>query len=149
MAKISRKPPKPTVRIEPLNEFMFECGVDASGLLAPEPITHIPTLDMFATPSELVIEMELPGVRREDIDITLSKDALTVRAVKFECFEEDKINYVCMERSFGRLFRAIDLPCPVDTARVKAIHANGILTITLPRVEDKRNSTKKVQIESV
>ncbi|HEY4706334.1 MAG TPA: Hsp20/alpha crystallin family protein [Thermodesulfobacteriota bacterium] len=149
MAKISRKPPRPSIKVESSSEFIFECGVDASGLLSPEPITHIPTLDIFATPSELVMEMELPGVRREDIDITLSKDAITVRAVKFECFDEDKINYVCMERSFGRLFRSIDLPCPVDTARVKATCLNGILTITLPKVEDKRNSTKKVQIESV
>ncbi len=149
MAKISRKSQKPSIRVETPGEFIFDCGMDASGLLSPEPITHIPTLDMFATPSELIIEMELPGVRREDIDITLSKDSITIRAVKFECFEEDKINYVCMERSFGRLYRSIDLPCPVDTARVKATCSNGILTITLPRVEDKRNSTKKVEIESI
>ena len=149
MAKISRKPPKTAVRVEHLNEFLFECADDATGLLSPEPITHIPTLDMFSTPDELIVEVELPGVRKEDIDISLSKDTLTIKAVKFECFEEDKINYVCMERSFGRLFRSLALPYPVDTAKVRASYREGILTITLPRVQDKRNSTKKVPIESI
>lgn len=148
MAKITKKGFGTPVKVEHLNQFLFECLGDEGALLSPEPITHIPALDMFATANELVVEVELPGVRKDDIDVTLFKDTLTVRAVKFECFEEEKINYVCMERAFGRLFRAIELPCPVDTAGIKACYSGGILTITLPKVEDKRNSTKKVPIES-
>jgi len=148
MAKISRKPSQSPIRIENLNQFLFECVGDESGLLAPEPITHVPPLDMFTTPADLVIEIELPGVSKDDIDITLYKNTLTVRAVKLECFEEDKINYVCMERSFGRLFRAVELPYPVDTAKIRASYDGGVLTIVMPRVEDKRNSRQKVSIES-
>lgn len=148
MAKISRKPAETPIRIENLNQFLFECLDDEAGFLSPEPITHVPPIDMFSTPAELVIEVELPGVRKEDIDITLYKNTLTIRAMKFECFEEDKINYVCMERSFGRIFRALELPDPVDTSRIKANYAGGILTIVMPRVADKRNSRQKVAIET-
>lgn len=148
MAKISRKPVQTPIRIENLNQFLFECLDEEAGILFPEPITHVPPLDMFATPSELVLEIELPGVRKEDIDITLYKNTLTIRAVKFECFEEDKINYVCMERSFGRMFRAVELPDPVDTSKIKASYADGMLMVVMPRVEDKRNSRQKVAIES-
>jgi HSP20 family protein len=148
MAKISRKASQTPIRIENLNQFLFDCLDDEAGLLAPEPITHVPPLDLFTTPADLVIEIELPGVQKKDIDITLYKNTLTVRAIKLECFEEDKINYVCMERSFGRLFRAVELPYPVDTAKIKASYGNGILTIVMPRVEDKRNNKQKVSIES-
>lgn len=150
MAKISKKPPRTSpIEIDQINQFIFESGLDDdTGFIRPEPITHIPNVDMFTTPADLVIEVELPGVRKEDIDITLCKDTLTIKALKFECFEEDKINYVCMERSFGRLFRTIELPFPVDTARIKANYDNGILIVTIPRVEDKRNMTKKIPIHS-
>lgn len=148
MAKISRKGAQTPIRIENLNQFLFECLGDEESLLAQEPMTHVPALDLFATSAELVVEIELPGVRKDDIDITLYKNTLTIRAMKHECVEEDKINYVCMERSFGRIFRAVDLPHPVDTARIKANYANGVLTIVMPRVEDKRNNKQKVSIES-
>ena len=148
MAKISKKGTQTPIRIENLNQFLFECLGDEGSLLTPEPMTHVPPLDLFATPADLVIEIELPGVQKEDIDITLYKNTLTIRAMKLECVEEDKINYVCMERSFGRLFRAVELPHPVDTARIKATYGNGVLTIVMPRVEDKRSNKQKVSIES-
>ncbi|MBI5642038.1 MAG: Hsp20/alpha crystallin family protein [Deltaproteobacteria bacterium] len=151
MAKMSKKPAgsSPAVEIDNINQFIFE-GMEDTGIFTqPEPITQIPNVDVYSNAAEVIIEAELPGVRKQEIDITLLKQTLTIKALKFECFEEDKINYVCMERSFGRIFRAIELPYSVDTARIKAIYKNGVLTIVLPRVEDKRSATKKVPIESI
>lgn len=150
MAKISKKiTATPSAEADNLSQYFREWIDDADIFLQHEPIAHIPNVDMFSTNSELVIEVEMPGVRREDIEITLHKNTLTIKAIKFECFEEDKINYVCMERSFGKLSRAIEIPFPVDTVRVKASYKNGILTIIIPRVADKRSHTKKVPIESI
>lgn len=150
MAKISKKPPRalPGVEIDNISQFIFDGVDDAASILQAEPITHIPNLDMFSRSTDLIIEVEMPGVRKEDIEVSLYKNNITIRALKFECFEEDKVNYVCMERSFGRIFRAIEIPFPVDTVRIKAGYKNGILTITIPKVEDKRSSTKRVPIES-
>ena len=151
MAKISSKKPSggPAVEIDNINQFIFE-GIEDAGVLShPEPITQMPNVDVYSNAREVIIETELPGVRKDEIEITLHKQTLTIKALKFECFEEDKVNYVCMERSFGRIFRAIDLPFPVDSGRVKAAYRDGVLKITLPRIEDKRSSAKKVQIDSI
>jgi len=123
-------------------------SADPYDFLNAEPITHAPNVDMFTTPDEIVIEVEIPGVRKHDIELFLCKNVLTLKALKFECFEENKVNYVCMERVFGRFCRSIEIPSPVDTARVKAVYENGILTITAPRVEDKRSAKRRVPIES-
>ncbi len=150
MAKISKRPPggRASIEIDNLNQFIIE-GIDpADSFFKSEPITHIPNVDIFSTPGEVIIEVELPGVRKEDIDVAIVKNTLTLRALKLECVEEEKVNYVCMERAFGKVFRAIDLPCPVDTARIKAVYRNGILTISIPRVDDKRSCTRKILIES-
>ena len=53
-----------------------------------------------------------------------------------------------MERAFGRMFRSIELPFPVDTEKIKAVFRNGILTICVPKVEDKRNVSRRVPIEN-
>jgi len=150
MAKISKKVPgQRTPESSEIKRFFFE-ELDNADLFAPsEPITQIPNVDVFSTPDSLVIEVELPGVKKQDIDITLLKTTLTIKALKLECFEDDKINYVCMERAFGRMFRAIELPFPVDTEKIKAVFRSGILTICIPRIEDKRNKSRRVPIENV
>jgi len=150
MAKISKKPPRgrASIEIDNINQFIIE-GLDPmENFLKSEPITHIPNVDIFSTPDAVIVEVELPGVRKEDIDVAIVKNTLTLRAMKLECVEEGKVNYVCMERAFGKVFRAIELPCPVDTARIKAVYKDGVLTITVPRIDDKRSCSKKILIET-
>lgn len=148
MAKISKKPPPaPKPDNNSLSRFVIE-ALEDPGVIQHEPITHIPNADIFSTHSEVVIEVELPGVRKEDIDVSQVKSSITIKAFKFECYEDEKINYVCMERTFGRFFRTIEIPFPVDTVRVKAVFKDGILTLSIPRVEDKRCSTKRITIEN-
>ncbi len=139
---------------KPSGQFQFGTttpreGVELSySVSKQEPATHTPNLDMFSTPALLTIEVELPGVRKEDIELSACRSTLTVRAVKFECFDEEKVNYLCMERGFGVLFRTVDIPFPVDTSRIKAVYKNGILSVTIPRVEDKRAAARRVQVDS-
>ena len=111
-------------------------------------ITHTPVVDMFSTAGAVIVEVELPGVRQEEVEISILQNTLTIRGVKYECFEEKKINFVCMESSFGRVFRVIDIPYTVDTSRIKAAYKNGLLTIELPKVAEKRGVPKKVNVES-
>ncbi|MBI5885889.1 MAG: Hsp20/alpha crystallin family protein [Deltaproteobacteria bacterium] len=149
MAKISRKSKndQTSAGIDEINQFILE-GLREAGLVtAAEQTSHTPNVDVFSTPAELVMEIEMPGVRREDIEVTLLKDTVTVRSIKAECFEEPKVNYVCMERSFGRIFRQVEIPFAVDAAKIKAVYKNGVLTITLPRVVDKRAASRRVTVD--
>ncbi len=153
MAKISKKqaPPKKAAESDEMLEFIMESMMegmeDYLRLRGPEPINHVPQVDIFSSKEELIVEVELPGVRRKDIDVKLFKTTLNLKALKYDCFEEDKGNYMCMERSFGRVFRTIELPVPVNTSKTKAIYKNGILTIVMPRVEEKRGKPRNITIE--
>ncbi len=112
-----------------------------------ELVSHMPCIDMYSTTKELIIEVEMPGIRREDIEVVAFRDTINIKAFKYECFDDRNINYVCMERSFGKIFRVIELPLPVNTSHIKAVYSKGILKITLPRVEEKRGRPKRVEIE--
>jgi HSP20 family protein len=150
MAKMTKKPPRsmPAIEVEAINQMLTEGVAGPERGLGPEHIVHAPNLDMFSTKGDVVIEVELPGVRKDDIEVTLCKNVLSIKALKYECFEEDKVNYVCMERGFGKMARTIEIPFPVDSMRIKAVYKNGMLTIAIPRVQDKRSSVKKIEIES-
>ncbi len=149
MAKISKKQRSNLSSFE-VSNISNLIGDKTEDLLGPghEPITHMPNADMYSTNVELTIEIEMPGVRKEDIEVLVNGGAVTIKAMKYDCLEDDKVNYVCMERVFGRIYRSVELPFPVDTAKIKALYKNGTLTISIPRIKDKRAATKRVAIES-
>lgn len=149
MAKASQKPPSTITAFEMsgITRLTGE-GDEALEGMTGEHITHVPSVDIFSTRDSFTVEVEMPGVRKEDIEITLVKNTITIKALKYECFDDEKVNYVCMERSFGRFCRVVDIPFPVNTSQIRAVCKNGILTITVPRVEDKRAHSKRVPIES-
>ncbi|MBI5598909.1 MAG: Hsp20/alpha crystallin family protein [Deltaproteobacteria bacterium] len=151
MAKISKgSSPKGAEPAEKTNivQFIMESIEGLAGARGAEAMNHTPYVDMYSTDREVVVEVEMPGVRPEDIDVTMFKNSITIKALKYECFEETNVNYVCMERSFGRIFRTVDVPFPVNSGGMKAVYKNGILKITLPRVEEKRDRPIKIDIES-
>lgn len=145
MAKSSRSPKATEGNMV---QFIVETMENANIARGMEPANHIPCVDMYSTDREIAVEIEMPGVRRQDIEVTLFKNTLSIKALKYECFDETNINYVCMERSFGRLFRTIELPFPVASDKIKAAYKNGILRIVLPRVDEKRGRPKEIKIET-
>lgn len=149
MAKSSRNPSNPKEPADKTNlvQFIME-SVEDIGARGAKPANHLPYLDMYSTNREVVVEAEMPGVRREDIEVTLYKNTLSIKALKYECFDESNINYICMERGFGRVFRTVEVPFPVNPDAIKATYQNGILKIVLPRVEEKRGKPKKIGVET-
>ena len=147
--------PKKEVMDQPVSKdigmifrYLYE-ETENIGLHKESAISHTPVVDILSTSDSIIIEIELPGIRPGEIDVSILRDALTINALKYECFDEKKINFVCMERSFGKFFRVIDIPSPVDTTTIKAAFRDGLLTITLPRIiKEKRGIPKKIIIES-
>jgi HSP20 family protein len=150
MAKISKKSSSlPTSSDSAdLLHFLVDDMDEMLTLPNVETVNHIPPADMFSTSEAFIIELEMPGVRQEDIELTIFNNVLTVRGIKYECFKDPKVNYVCMERTFGKLFRNIKLPCPVNPTLIKAVFKSGLLTLQLPRVAEKRGEKKRIPIES-
>jgi HSP20 family protein len=140
------------VRFDPLREMerlhsdlnrLFE-GVPAEGRTADTGRTWAPAVDVAETEEAILVRAELPGMAREDIDIELSGETLTLRGErKFES-EEKKNNLVRIERRYGKFLRSFTLATPIQTDRVSASYKDGILEVVLPKSEETR--PRKVQV---
>lgn len=113
---------------------------------AAAPRGWTPAVDIYETPSELVVQVELPGVRREDIQIELMDERLTIRG-KRERPTEENATYHLLERNYGEFERSFALNVPVDTEKAEAAYRDGVLTIRLPKVAPKQAKRIEVRVE--
>jgi HSP20 family protein len=107
-----------------------------------------PPVDIFENKEhEIVLRAELPGLKREDIDIRVENNTLTLRGErKQETKEGSTDNYHRVERSYGSFSRSFSLPTTVNTEKVSATFADGVLTITLPTREEAKPRQIQVNI---
>jgi len=106
-----------------------------------------PAVDVYETSDSVVVEVEVPGMKKDDIKITVEDNILRIRGEKkLERENKDK-NYHVVERSYGTFERAFRLPDYVDMEKIKAKFENGILTITLPKKEEEKKRVIDVKIE--
>jgi len=110
--------------------------------------SFIPRIDVSETDKEIKVSAELPGMDENDIDVSLTKDTLTIRGEKKEEKEDKGKNYYRMECSYGSFSRNIPLPAEVSTDKVEATFKKGILYVTLPKTVSAIEKTKKVPIKS-
>ena len=100
-----------------------------------------PAINLWINEDGQVISAELPGVRMEDIDISLTADALSLSGTRHPDEAVKEAHYHRQERSYGSFSRTVQLPFMVDPDKVEANFKNGVLTIWLPRAEaDKPRS---------
>jgi HSP20 family protein len=92
-----------------------------------------PRLDLSESKDLLCVRIEVPGIRPDDITVTLEEDVLTIRGEKKNEREEKSERYYRMERSFGTFARTVRLPAHVDAEKVSATFKDGVLTIAMPR----------------
>ena len=102
----------------------------------------MPSIDVSETDQEMRISADLPGVSEGDIDVSLVDDILTIRGEKKLDKKDDKENYHVWDRSYGSFLRSLRLPYSVDTDKIRADFANGVLTVTLPKYKGKEISRK-------
>jgi len=131
------------LEINRLNQ-MFEAA------FAGDPWTStswVPAVDILETASkDVVVKVELPEVKREDIKVTFEDDVLTIEGQRTFVEPAEGERHHRVERRYGAFRRSFTVPTFVDTARVAANHQDGVLTITLPRREEAR--PRQIQINS-
>ena len=106
-----------------------------------------PRIDVTDTEKEIKVHAELPGMDEQDIDVSLSRNSLTIKGEKKEEKEDKGKDYYHMERSYGSFSRIIPLPFEVDEASIKASFKKGVLTITLPKTTKTVEETKKISVK--
>ena len=125
---------------EAFNDFLAPVGSPDESLGSD----WMPPVDILEDGAKLVFTAEMPGLNRDDVEITLEEQVLTLRGErKFER-DEEKDNYHRIERAYGSFARSFRLPSNVDTKLAKASFDNGVLTIELPKSEEAQ--PKKLEI---
>jgi len=103
-----------------------------------------PFVDIYETADEVVVHAELPGMNRDDIELTVEKGVLTLSGQRPAGNEAPADNYIRLERRYGRFTRSFTLPGLVDSDNIKAEYTDGILTVRLPKVESAK--PRRIQI---
>jgi HSP20 family protein len=107
-----------------------------------------PRIDVVDTDKEIKVSAELPGLDEKDIDVSLTKESLTIRGEKKEEKEEKGKDYYRSERSYGSFIRTISLPAEIDAESVTASFKKGVLTVSLPKTKQALDETKKVSVKA-
>jgi len=106
------------------------------------------SLDVVQRPDEVVVKASIPGVKPEAIDLAIEDNILTLRTDRKPDFEDEKSVYLIQERPTGSFYRALRLPETIDGNKVQSTYENGVLTIVLPKAEEKKKKQIKIQVGS-
>ncbi|MBP7892049.1 MAG: Hsp20/alpha crystallin family protein [Firmicutes bacterium] len=104
-------------------------------------------VDISETADEFLVKAELPGMKPEEIDITVADNQVTLKGQRTEAREEKSVNYIRSERRLGSFYRSFALSAPVDDARVTATYKDGVLEVHLPKSEAVRPRQIRIQSE--
>ena len=147
----------PIVKVDPLREFaaMHDRMNRLFGnvYLRDEDTSFrgnwVPAVDIFETPNhDLIVRAELPGLNREDIDVTVENGTLVLKGEKKFDAEVKEEQYRRVERTYGTFHRSFTLPNTVDTNKVGADFKNGVLTVKLPFREEAKPRSINVEVSA-
>ncbi|MGD8625678.1 MAG: Hsp20/alpha crystallin family protein [Anaerolineae bacterium] len=102
------------------------------------------SIDMYETEDDVIIKTAIPGVKADDIEVSVTGDTLTVRAETKEEEEVKEESYLRRERRFGAYCRSVTLPGGLESDKADADYSDGILTLTFPKAEEVKPKSIKV-----
>lgn len=105
-----------------------------------------PQIEVLERDGNLIIQADLPGIKKDDLKVEITNDALIIQGERRREHEEDSEGYYRSERSYGSFYRSIPLPEGVNADKSKAIFRDGILEVKIPAPQQERRS-RNLQIE--
>jgi HSP20 family protein len=125
--------------------WMHRWGSPLGGRLTPLMAHIAPRVNVIDRDEEIVVRAEVPGVKKEDLDISITENAVTIKGSTRREEAEEKGDYFRREIESGAFSRTVGLPGSVDTEKAKALFADGVLELTIPKVSKARR--KRIKIE--
>lgn len=118
-------------------DIYSDFGVNKNGYFAP-------TMDISTTDDAYCVELDLPGMTKDNIDIKIDNNLLTIKGNKSEEKETKKKDYYSRERSYGEFYRSVSLPSNIDESKIAAQFRDGVLEISIPKKET--STSRSVEI---
>ena len=109
--------------------------------------TWMPAVDIAEHDDEYLVKVELPGVNKDEVKLTLENNILTIRGEKKQEKETKRENYHRVERSYGSFQRSFTLPAAVKSDKIDASYKDGILTVSLPKAEEAKPKQIEVKVK--
>ncbi|MDQ2932811.1 MAG: Hsp20/alpha crystallin family protein [bacterium] len=134
-----------TVRMEEESELKHIKKVNAEPTWEEEEKDAELTVDVYQTPEMIVVKSMIAGVRPEDLDVSITRDMVTIRGTR----EEERVardeDYFTRELFWGSFSRVIQLPEEIDVDEAEAVEKHGLLILKLPKLDKRRQSKLKVK----
>jgi HSP20 family protein len=147
MALIRRQPPfSELVSLRDAMERLFDDRFFKPMWVGDGERLAAPALDLYTTPETVIAKVALPGVKPEEVDVTIGDDLVTITGVFEEETETSGSGYVYKELSQGKFSRSFALPTAIKADAAKAEFKNGVLVLTLPKTEEVKPTHVKVQV---
>ncbi len=134
----------PTAADEPMGNDQAAAGPAASDWDDEEPVPGQLAVDVYETKDKLVVKARTAGVNKNDLDVSISDNTLSVRGTLSAGNEDDVENYFVQECYWGEFSRSIALPVPVKEEEIEAMLKDGVLTISFAKV--KQDTVKKIEV---
>lgn len=112
-----------------------------------EVFDFVPAVNTREDDDAYYIELDLPGVKKEDVEISVDKNILTIKGKREVKNEEEKNDYYRIESAYGTFARSFTLPEKVDSENISASSKDGVVEITIPKLKVEKDTTKKIEIE--
>ncbi|ADN08293.1 Hsp20/alpha crystallin family protein [Sulfurimonas autotrophica] len=135
-----------TKRFDLINEF-FNALETQNSEEPREVFDFIPAVNTRESDDAYYIELDLPGIKKEDVEISIDKNILTIKGKREVKREEKKDDYYRVESAYGTFARSFTLPEKVDTENIRASSEDGVVEITIPKLKVEKDTTKKIEIE--
>ena len=123
-------------------------GLWSNGQGAAREAVWRPSVDIAETDSDFVLTADLPGIAREDLDLTVVDGRLTIKGQRRRESDSKEGNVHRVERAHGTFTRAFDLPAAIDPETVAATYKDGVLTVTVPKAEEARPKQIEVKVSA-
>lgn len=105
----------------------------------------VPAIELYNTPDGFILKVQLPGVNRNELDIEVTPEMVAIQGVRQPLIPEET-QPLHSEFKYGKFQRVVRLPAPIQNNEVKANFEDGILTLTLPKVEEVRQKVVKINL---
>ena len=109
-------------------------------------MSFIPAAEIEETTDRIILKLEIPGLEAKDLDIKVTEQSISISGEKQSKTKKEEKGTIRSEFSYGKFERVISLPVHIQSDRVKAEYKNGILELTLPKVEKEKSKTVKVEV---